>query len=125
MLSETQIRESWNGGMPLLNRLLWSNLESLPQNLFEKIMLRLLSEEYVLQVDYKKLSRLYALNKKLRYPVDFMRKLEELGQKTVHNCFHFEALHFCKLHKHTLSESFFYRRIKNLKEQINMGTAVS
>ena len=125
MLTTNQIKESWNGGLPLLNRLVWSNLESLPANLFEQMMVRLLSEEYILQADHKKLERLQTLNKKLKHPIDFIQLLEKLGQKTVHNSFHFEALHFCKKHSHSSSETYFHERIKSLAEQIACGGAIS
>lgn len=125
MLTATQINDSWNGGMPLLNRLLWSNLESLPTNLFEQMMARFLSEKYMIQADYKKLGRLQTLNKKLKKPINFTEQLEKIGQKTVHNSFHFEALHFCQVHSHASSETYFRDRIKSLEEQISLGSSVN
>ncbi|MGA7412905.1 MAG: RNA-directed DNA polymerase, partial [Bryobacteraceae bacterium] len=42
-IPNTNLEKTWNRGMPLLNRLLWSNLESLPKPLFKKVVDRLIS----------------------------------------------------------------------------------
>jgi len=93
-IPERSLRETWNGGLPVLNRLLWANLSSLPEDLFERILVRLTSEQYLLRADHKKLGQVNKLNSKRSQPIDFAERLKLLGEKSVHNAYHHEVLAF-------------------------------
>jgi hypothetical protein len=86
-----ELARRWNGGMPLLNRLIWADLESLPKRLFEKVTSRLLADEFLLRADRKKLEKLNALNKRRKKPVALTIRLEKLVKTKVHNAFHHEV----------------------------------
>jgi len=118
-IPKNDLKELWNGGMPLLNRLLWAKLESLPQNIFEKVVIRLTSEQYIIMADHKKLKRVHDLNNKRKHPINFSRRLKNLGRKLVHNSYHFEALAYAKSTKDTTLRKFFENRLGDLKKQMD------
>jgi hypothetical protein len=95
-ISNRKLANSWNGGLPLLNRLLWANLESLPEETFEKLMKRYTSKDYLLRADFEKLKRVSELNKRLKQPVNLSKRLWSLGKKSVHNAFNYEVLTFAQ-----------------------------
>jgi Reverse transcriptase (RNA-dependent DNA polymerase) len=43
-MSRSDLQRSWNQGLPLLNRLLYSNLESLPGKLFKRVVRRFVAD---------------------------------------------------------------------------------
>lgn len=99
-LTPRVLASTWNGGMPLLNRLLWANLNSLPNGLFNKIMVRLTAESFLLQATAEKLSRVRELNGKRKKPIALEKRLLVISYQSVHNAFHHEVLAFaqrCKL----------------------------
>ena len=69
-LTPEKLADTWNGGMPLLNRLLWARLDSLPRSLFNKMMVRLTAERFLLQVDAQKMKRISKLNALRTSPID-------------------------------------------------------
>lgn len=91
-----ELKNRWNGGRPLLNRLLWANLESLPTDLFEQLLFRFLESEYLSKATNRDMMRIYELNERRAGKLDFIAKIDELSSKSVHNGFHFEALSFAK-----------------------------
>jgi hypothetical protein len=95
-ISDEALKSSWNGGLPILNRLLWAKLESLPQRLFEKIVIRFTSDDYLLRADNQKLVRIHGLNLKRKRPLDFSQRIYDLSARCVHNGFLYEALSFSK-----------------------------
>jgi hypothetical protein len=95
-LKPAELADTWNGGMPLLNRLLWAELESLPRNLFNELMVRLMSEPFLLLATASKLKRLSELNALRTDPIDLSKRILTIAGKTVHNAFHHEALTFAK-----------------------------
>ncbi len=95
-IPEKELKNTWNGGRPLLNRLLWANLDSLPRRSFERLLVHYTSRDYLLQADCEKLRRIYALNARRRKPIDLVQRLIDLASSTVHNAFHYEALSFAK-----------------------------
>ena len=105
-MSDEELKRSWNEGFPILNRLLWANLEALPEALYESTLLRLTSNEYLLRADSEKLIRVHALNLKRKKPIDLFRRIQDLSAKCVHNSFIYEARSFSmalknnKLSKH-------------------------
>ncbi|NTV67763.1 MAG: RNA-directed DNA polymerase [Chlorobaculum sp.] len=109
-----ELEKSWNQGMPLLNRLIWANLESLSQRKFDLIVSRLLSESYLLLIDHKKLDRVASLNVKQSVPINLDEVLCVLGSKSVHNSFHREVLVFATQTKNVKLELFFKRRLEEL-----------
>lgn len=118
-LGDDELQASWNEGTPLLNRLIWANIESLPNNLYEQIVKRFLSRQYILNADHKKLKRIFNLNMRLKKPLDFLLYLQDLGATTVHNSYHFEVLQFCKINKHEELHGYFNERVQELARQID------
>lgn len=114
----SDLENTWNHGQPLLNRLLWANLKSLPSHLFERIVGRLTSEQYLLSADHKKLERVHYLNSKRSRPIDMATRLQKLGEKSVHNAYHHEALTFAILIKDITLKAFFKRRLASLEQQM-------
>ena len=117
-LSDTQIAKAWNEGLPLLNRLLWANIESLPQSLFNKLLTRYTSESYLLRADKKKLLRVHELNQKRKKPINLEKRLTDLGASKVHNQIHCECVGFAQDLKNSSMEEFFTKRLKELEEQM-------
>ena len=95
-LSAKELAATWNEGLPLLNRLLWANLESLPQKLFNKLLTRYTRESYLLQADQGKLVRVHELNQKRKRPINLRKRLTNLAKVKVHNSFHYECLGFTR-----------------------------
>jgi hypothetical protein len=112
-IPENKLEKTWNGGFPILNRLLWANIESLPKRLFNKLVIRFTSDEYICRADHQKLARVNALNKMRAKPVNLIKQIHELGTNTVHNGFHYEALTFAK----TLKKASL---IKHLKKRLEI-----
>ena len=117
-LPNKQLADTWNGGLPLLNRLLWANLESLPQKLFNKILTRYTRESYLLQADQRKLARVHELNQKRTRPVNLRKRLTDLGKVKVHNSFHYACLGFARATNNRLMVKFFSNRLKEIGEQM-------
>lgn len=118
-ISEIDLEKTWNHGFPLLNRLLWAKLESLPSNLFENIVVRLTSEPYLIVADHKKLKRIFDLNKKRSTPIDLVELVREIGEKSVHNVYHYEALAFAELINDAALEMFLKCRLSSIEQQMN------
>jgi hypothetical protein len=119
VIADSELEKTWNSGLPLLNRLLWANLESLPSDLFEKIVQRLTSERYLLLADHKKLERVHYLNSKRLTPINLISRLKELGDKSVHNAYHHEVLAFAISRKDSALKRFFEVRLASLENQMN------
>jgi hypothetical protein len=113
-LSPTELAGTWNGGMPLLNRLLWAKLDSLPRRQFIKMMVRLTAEPFLLQADAKKLGRLSKLNSLRTTPIDLNKRIRSIADKTVHNAFHHEAGAFALAVKDVALADFLHARIDKL-----------
>jgi hypothetical protein len=104
----------WNGGLPLLNRLLWAKLELLPKREFERLLTRYTSQEYLLRADFDKLGRVAELNSKRAKPIKFLRRLREIGDASVHNAFHYEVLSFARNAGHKTLIKRFKRRLAEI-----------
>ncbi len=117
-IPQNELVKTWNQGRPLLNRLLWSNLKSLPNSLYEKIVIRFTSEDYLLKADHKKLKQVYLLNSKRKKPIDFTARLKRLGKKIVHNAFHHEVVFFSRLIKDKALEDLFKLRLADIHDQM-------
>jgi hypothetical protein len=100
-ISKEELAKSWNGGIPLLNRLLYANVESLPASLFVQILDRLTSEKYLIAADYKTLMRIGHLCTASPSPLDFASQLDAIGKKCVHNAFHYEVVEYARETKNT------------------------
>ena len=114
VLTPTELDGSWNGGMPLLNRLLWAKLDSLPCSLFSRMMVRLTAEPFLLQADAQKLKRLSTLNALRTAPIDLDKRIRTIAIKTVHNAFHYEARNFAQEIGNTILQTFLVKRIDEL-----------
>jgi len=95
-LTPDELASTWNSGMPLLNRLLWAKLDSLPRSLFDKVLVRLTAKPFLLQAASDKLKRVSELNALRPTPIDFNGRIRLITAKSVHNAFHHEALTFAK-----------------------------
>ena len=118
-LSYAQLAKTWNGGIPLLNRLLWANIESLPQILFNKLLTRYTSSTYLLIARKYELIRVHELNAKRRKPIDLEKRLTDLGNKTFHNSFHHEGFAFAKEIRNVSMQKAFAERLKELDEKMD------
>lgn len=119
LLSEDELARTWNHGQPLLNRLLFANLESLNLETFELLCERFLAEPYLLLAERKKLVRVAHLNGLRAVPIDFGRHLQAIGQKSVHNAFHFEVLAFAAATSDERLKAFFELRIEEIERLMN------
>lgn len=117
-IEETDISNTWNRGIPLLNRLLWANLESLCPEILELVMKRLTSKTYLLNADCQRLERISKLNARRNRPCDFFGILENLGRESVHNAFHYEVLAFAESQKNLQLAEIFQQRISRLSSQM-------
>jgi hypothetical protein len=118
-LSDKKLAATWNGGLPLLNRLLWANIESLPQKLLNTLLSRFTAPGYLLRAEKDKLVRVHQLNAKRKRPMNLGKRLTELGQKTMHNAFHHEGLGFARELKDKSLTTFFKKRLSELEEQMD------
>jgi len=121
-LSGKKLTSTLNHGLPLLNRLLWANIESLPRNLFNQLLTRFTSPDYLLHAEKDKLVRVHQLNLKRRKPIDLGKCLAELGQKAIHNAFHHECLGFAREVKDKTLTAFFTKRLSEIEAQMETNT---
>ena len=117
-LSAKELAATWNEGLPLLNRLLWANLESLPQKLFNKLLTRYTHESYLLQADQGKLVRIHELNQKRKRPINLRKRFTDLAKVKVHNSFHYECLGFARATNNRPMAKFFPNRLKEIGEKM-------
>lgn len=117
------LKGSWNEGVPLLNRLLFANLESLPKRIFDRLVARYLTDEYLLRAEADKLARVWELNSQRSRPVDLRRRLIRVGRQTYHNAFHFEVRAFARKRKDKTLERAMEARMR-LIELLMGGTRV-
>ena len=118
-LSDAQLDKAWKGGLPLLNRLLWANIESLPQRLFNKLITRYTSTKYLLSAEKDKLVRVHELNAKRKKPINLDKRIIDLGRTTFHNGFHHEVFAFAKEIRNTAMKKSFAKRLKDLDEKMD------
>jgi hypothetical protein len=118
-LSDKKLAATWNGGLPLLNRLLWANIESLPEKLLNTLLSRFTAPEYLLRAEKDKLVRVHQLNAKRKRPMNLGKCLTELGQKTMHNAFHYKVLGYSRELKDKTLTTFFTNRLLEIEEQMD------
>ena len=112
VIPEKKLKDTWNGGLPLLNRLLWAAIETLPKKHFEKLLVRYTARDYLLRADFEKLARVAVLNGKRSKPIDLIKRLTEIGDSSDHNAFHFEVLSFARNAKDKGLTIHFRKRLK-------------
>ncbi len=115
-ISEPELAKTWNGGFPLLNRLLWSNIDLLPKKLLDRLMSRFTSRKYLLRADSEKITRVNYLNDLRKRPIDLDRRLRSLGATSVHNGFHYDCLRFAQKTKNKALEKYFEKRLQEVAE---------
>ena len=115
-IPEKKLGETWNGGLPLLNRLLWAKIETLPKKLLEKLLVRYTTKEYLLRADVDKLGRVSELNNMRREPIDLSLRLQEIGDLSDHNAFHYEVLTFAQNTKNKTLVAHFEARLTSIDE---------
>lgn len=113
-MSPQRLADVWNRGMPLLNRLLWAKLNSLPSSLFNKVMVRLTAEPFLHQATSDKLKRLNELNALRTTPIDMNKRIRTIAAKSVHNAFHHEALVYSRNIGDTDLQQFLEARIAKI-----------
>ena len=123
-LSDAQLDKTWNRGLPLLNRLLWANIESLPQSLFNKLLTRYTSRKYLLRAEKDKLLRVHELNARRKKPINLNKRLADLGNTTFHNSFHHEVLAFAKEINNIALKKDLAKRLEELAEKMD-GNRIS
>jgi Reverse transcriptase (RNA-dependent DNA polymerase) len=115
-LSTKQLASTWNGGLPLLNRLLWANIESLPQKMFNKLVSRFTAPAYLLHAEKDKLIRVHVLNRKKARPIALGKRLMELGHQSMHNAYHHECLGCAREVRDKAMTAFFTKRLAEIEE---------
>jgi hypothetical protein len=118
-IPETKLKDTWNGGLPLLNRLLWAKLETLPKKLFEKLLVRYTAENYLLRADFEKMIRVAKLNRMRRKPIDLAERLTTIGDSSDHNAFHYEVLSFARNTGDAALASHFENRLKAIDQLLD------
>ncbi len=113
-LTPTELAETWNSGMPLLNRLLWAKLDSLPPRLFNRMMVRLTAEPFLVQATAQKIKRLSELNALRTAPIDLNKRIRGIASRSVHNAFHHEARAFAQEIGDKGLQTFLAERIEKL-----------
>jgi hypothetical protein len=121
-LSPEKLNSTWNSGTPLLNRLLFANIDSLPPTILEKLMIRITSESFLLLADAKKLERIFFLNSLRKEPIDLINRIKVISNKSVHNAFHYEARHFARTTDNKVLEVFLDERIEKLNQMMASNT---
>jgi hypothetical protein len=117
-MPKEKLKNPWNGGLPLLNRLLWSNLESLPKNVFNKLIVRYLEDEYLRRADHQKLARVYELNAKRKKPADLPDRIRRLATECIHSGFLYEALSFARSLKNASLARHLRKRLNTIQKQL-------
>ena len=115
-IPKKELTNTWNRGVPLLNRLLWAKIETLPRILFEKLLVRYTSKDYLLLADLDKLDRVAKLNSMRRNPIDLVERLKAIGDTSVHNAFHFEVLFFARNTNNSALAAQFEQRLEVIKK---------
>ncbi|HAZ60635.1 MAG TPA: hypothetical protein DCY89_03565 [Gammaproteobacteria bacterium] len=113
-LTPEELASSWNRGMPLLNRLLYARLESLPPVLFDDLVDRLMADSFLLQATAKKLKRLSELNARRTTPADLKGRIRAIANRSVHNAFHHEAAVFARAVRDSTLRSELLDRIAHI-----------
>jgi hypothetical protein len=117
-LSNKKLAATWNGGFPLLNRLLWANIESLPQTELKRLLSRYLSPDFLLRAESEKLVRVYRLAKLQGKSRTLVKRLRKLGTTSVHNAFHYEVLGFATAIEDKELMKVFQKRVTSLAKQM-------
>ncbi|HOW75108.1 MAG TPA: hypothetical protein P5102_09750 [Candidatus Competibacteraceae bacterium] len=121
MMDQEELANTWNKGIPLLNRLLWAKLESLPDSLFNQVMDRFIDDPFLLQATAQKLNRISKLNKLLKSPVDLNERIRTIASRAVHNAFHHEAYTFAREIGDTHLIKFLVERIDELDRIMHLN----
>lgn len=121
LINNKTLDASWNGGLPLLNRLIFSNLESLPSHWFNKITSKFVSKSYLQQVTAEKLTRINELNKLSSKPINLTKRLQYLAKTSVHNLFHYELRAFAQKSNNTELEKFVTNRIDQIDQMMHIN----
>ena len=116
--SLNSLHRSWNHGTPLLNRLIFANLESLPQSKFELVVKRLVSKSYLETCSERQMIRAEILNKKLSRPLNFDRRLKVISDRSVHNAYHYRVLNYAQKTRNKFLEKAILIRIESLESQM-------
>lgn len=85
-------------GVPLINKLIFRKIETLPVGKKILILSDLLNDDYILKISADKIDRIYSL----LYAKDrrkFINQLLKLSQNNYHNSFHYELIKFLKSKK--------------------------
>jgi hypothetical protein len=94
----TDINNVKDRGVPLLNRVLFRNIKSLPVSKKQIILADLITDEYISKASFNKINRIY----ELIYARDkrkFINQLLRLSTQLNHNSYHFELIRFLKSKK--------------------------
>lgn len=118
-ISKEKLLKTWNRGMPMLNRLVWANIESLAEEQMLTVVQRLLEPSYLLLADSKKLKRISDIVTRHAKDIRYRDMLISLGDVSVHNAFHHEVVAYARLVNDQELGRIFKRRIRRLEKQMN------
>ena len=113
LLDKNGLKNIKNNGIPLLNKVLFCPaLKNIDFSKRTKLISSYLDDEYLKNAQAIHLEKIYKLiSKKDRKK--YIRKLNSLAQKLIHNAFHYELLNFYK--KNRIDSRLVLRRIEKLK----------
>jgi hypothetical protein len=83
------------------------------------LLSRFTAPDYLLRAEKDKLVRVHRLNAMRKRPLDLGKRLRELGQKTVHNAFHYEAIGYARELKVKTLIGFLTGRLAEIDELMN------
>jgi hypothetical protein len=115
-MTHEELERSWNHGLPLLNRLLHSKLESLPKPIFEKLVHRFTANAYLCRADHRKLCRVAELAKLSSRPREMDGRLKKLLKDSVHNALHNEVRAFALEKKKRKLVSLCSSRLRDIEK---------
>ena len=114
LLTDDELNLTWNNGVPLLNRLLWADIEKLSSELFEQVFQKLIYKKFLQLATSKQLIRISELNNHRKCPINLNLLIKEIAGTSVHNSFHYEALFYARELKDNELEAFLDKRIERL-----------
>ena len=121
-IPEKELKNTWNGGLPLLNRLLWAGIDTLPNSLFEKLLIRYTAKDYLLRADFDKLGRVAVLNEMRCTPINLTKRLTAIGDESYHNAFHFEVLSYARNTNNKALADHFAERLEAIAKLMGHNT---
>lgn len=121
-LTKPELSNTWNKGLPLLNRLLWAEVGSVAGHKIDILLDRYLEDDYLTKADRNKLMRLNRLVNSRGRNTDFRDRLINLCDNLSHNTFHYEVIGFAREIKDKALEIQCKTRIEQIEKLMQFST---